>query len=302
MSNENPEVADEREDLTSVDIIHGEYQDAAPAEDENPKEEPAPSETHGEKSDESETDPEEPDAKKDQDAEGDEGGKDETGDDSTAKPKGAQKRIGKLTYEMREAQRERDYWRDQALEKQKQDSAGDPQPESNLPAPPTLESVEFDDAKYAQEMAKWAVSYADAREAQKAEAQQTAQKAQSEQARLESYAERADAFSETKDDYYDVAHDPDLQVSEAMREVILESDHGPQLLYHLGENPKESSRISRLSPVSAALELGKLEARLTAPSQSKTSSAPAPVKPVVKGAPAPASTDEHKFLGGATFD
>ena len=301
MSNENPEVADVQEDLTSVDIIHGEYQDAAPAEED--KEESATSDNPGEKAAEPEAEPKEPDAKADEDAGGGED-KDATVDDSTAKPKGAQKRIGKLTYEMREAQRERDYWREQALEKQKQASAGNETAESelDLPLPPTQESVDFDDAKYAQEMAKWAIAYADARDAQKAAEQQVAQQAQSEQERIKSYSERADAFSETKDDYYDVAHDPDLQVSDAMRDVLLESDHGPQLLYHLGENPKEASRISRLSPVSAALELGKLEARLTAPSQSKPSSAPAPVKPVVKGAPAPASTDEHKFLGGATFD
>lgn len=313
MSDEAPEAAEvvnEQEDLTSVDIVHGEYQDAAPAETKQ-KEASATSETDGEKQAEPETDPDKKDEqsaeKKDEhSAEGSEAG--EAGDGSTAKPKGAQKRIGKLTYEMREAQRERDYWREQALGAKKATDTSDTTEESNtgndieMPVPPTLEGVEFDEAKYSQAMAKWAVDCAEAMDAQKTASQKATQEMESAQEQMITFFEKENTFSESKDDYEDVAKNPDLEINETMRDVLFASDMGPQILYHLGENPSEASRISRLPPMTAALEIGKLEARLTTPIKSKTSSAPAPVKTAVKGASAPAAKDEHRFLSGATFD
>ena len=51
--------------------------------------------------------------------------------------------------------------------------------------------------------------------------------------------------------------------------------------YYLGANPKEADRISRLSPLIQAKEIGRIEANLTSnPPVKKTSSAPAPIAPV----------------------
>ena len=66
-----------------------------------------------------------------------------------------------------------------------------------------------------------------------------------------------------------------------MAETIRESDLGPELAYHLGTNPKEAERISKLAPFLQAKEIGRIEAKLAdAPPVKKTSSAPAPISPV----------------------
>ena len=67
-----------------------------------------------------------------------------------------------------------------------------------------------------------------------------------------------------------------------MAEAIRESDFGPDIAYYLGTNPSESNRIARLTPLSQAKEIGRIEAKLQAepPKAVKTTSAPAPIKPV----------------------
>jgi hypothetical protein len=66
-----------------------------------------------------------------------------------------------------------------------------------------------------------------------------------------------------------------------MAETIQSSDVGPELAYYLGSNPKEADRISRMTPLSQAKEIGKIEAKLvSAPPMKKTTSAPAPISPV----------------------
>ena len=82
----------------------------------------------------------------------------------------------------------------------------------------------------------------------------------------------------------DILADKNLTISPAMAEVIKGSDMSPQLLIYLNDNRKEAKRLSLLSPVMAAREMGKLEATIaTAPKPAppkKISSAPEPIKTV----------------------
>lgn len=54
-------------------------------------------------------------------------------------------------------------------------------------------------------------------------------------------------------------------LSDAMREEIAESDHGPEVAYWLGKNPAEAQRLSQLTPRALAREVVKLEAKVVAP-------------------------------------
>lgn len=54
-------------------------------------------------------------------------------------------------------------------------------------------------------------------------------------------------------------------LSDAMREEIAESEHGPEVAYWLGKNPAEAQRLSVLSPRALAREVVKLEAKVVAP-------------------------------------
>lgn len=98
---------------------------------------------------------------------------------------------------------------------------------------------------------------------------------------LESYYEREEDARAKYDDFEQVAYNPKLAVTEVMAQTIQLSDIGPDLIYHLGTNPKEAERIARMPPVLQAKEIGKLEAKLASnPPAKRTSTAPAPIAPV----------------------
>ena len=98
---------------------------------------------------------------------------------------------------------------------------------------------------------------------------------------LESYQEREEAARDKYDDFEQVAYNPKLPITNVMAETIQSSDIGPELAYYLGSNPKEADRISRMTPLGQAKEIGKIEAKLAAaPPVKKTTSAPAPISPV----------------------
>lgn len=95
------------------------------------------------------------------------------------------------------------------------------------------------------------------------------------------YFEREEAALEKYDDFQQVAYNPALTVTDDMALAIQSSDIGPDILYHLGQNPKEAARISRLSPIQRVREIGKIEATIAAnPPARKTTGAPAPITPV----------------------
>lgn len=68
----------------------------------------------------------------------------------------------------------------------------------------------------------------------------------------------------------------------AMTEILLESDIGPKLAEHLGDNPREFERLSALPPHLQARELTLLETRLTAPTPE-----PKPAPKTTTNAPEP---------------
>ena len=82
-----------------------------------------------------------------------------------------------------------------------------------------------------------------------------------------------------------------VQVRDEVRDAILESDVGPQILYQLASDDELAQRISSLPVNKAFKELGKLEVqfeRKEAPAEIKSepvarSKAPAPIKPLTAG-------------------
>lgn len=95
------------------------------------------------------------------------------------------------------------------------------------------------------------------------------------------HTSRVDQAKGRYEDYDDVV-DPilELNVPSYIVELVGGSDKSADLLYKLGENPKEFLRIAKLAPVAAARELAKLELSIAAPAK-PASSAPAPVPTIV---------------------
>lgn len=112
---------------------------------------------------------------------------------------------------------------------------------------------------------------------------QREQKAASENAqneRINAYEARANEARVKIPDFDQVAHAAHVPYSHAMIQLVQESDLGPEIAYHLGKNPHEADRIARLSPLSAAREIGRLESKFAQTSRPKVSNAPPPVKTI----------------------
>jgi hypothetical protein len=82
-------------------------------------------------------------------------------------------------------------------------------------------------------------------------------------------------------DFNELVLNENLKLSESMVEAVLFSDVAEDILYYLGKHPDESAKIAKLPAMKAANELGKIEAKLTAPPpKKKTTQAPDPIIPV----------------------
>lgn len=102
----------------------------------------------------------------------------------------------------------------------------------------------------------------------------------------------------THADYESVMEEAaDAPVSVAMEDAILHSELGHEMMYYFGKNPAEAARIAKLPAGLALMEMGKLEARLSAAPETvpaprvPVSSAPPPVRPVTGGAHTTAAPD-----------
>lgn len=116
----------------------------------------------------------------------------------------------------------------------------------------------------------------------------------------DSFIKRQADFKDATPDYSEVLSNSDVKVSEEIRDAIVESDVGPQILYHLAKNPDVGESLGKMSIARALRELGKIEAKLSgdpapdrankpAASVAEISKTPAPISPL-KGTSAIAAT------------
>lgn len=95
-----------------------------------------------------------------------------------------------------------------------------------------------------------------------------------------SWQERIADVTPKYEDFHKVALDPAVPVTPDMAEIIMSSEVGPDVLYHLGSHREIAAQIASLPPAQQAYRLGQIEARLTAPKPRTATSAPQPIKPV----------------------
>jgi hypothetical protein len=205
------------------------------------------------------------------------------------KSKGVQKRIDELVKQREEEKAEK--LRLMALLEQIHKPKEEPKEvvEDEAPQRPTREEFPDPDAyvqalaDYADRKADWSAKTA-VRDALAEEARRREQQVIEEGQKVvrESYAARVDKAVEKYPDYKSVAESPDVTVSIAMAQAILHSENGPELQYHLGKNPAEAKRIVSLNPVLQLVELGRIEAKLTAQPVKEDSPPPPPTRPVSK--------------------
>jgi hypothetical protein len=149
---------------------------------------------------------------------------------------------------------------------------------------------QFNDAfEYAKALAEYT---ADQRIGEMRRQDAEAKEALERQKVIETWASKVQAAKASMPDFDDIVASSDVVVNDDIRDAILESDVGPQILYHLAENDDVAKRIAGLSPKQALREIGKLEARFevkeTAPQSAPItrSKAPAPIQPLRGSNPA----------------
>jgi len=123
---------------------------------------------------------------------------------------------------------------------------------------------------------------------------------------LDKYHEREEDARVKYDDFEQVAYNPSLKITTVMAQAVQASEAGPDIAYWLGSNPKEADRISRLSPILQAKEIGRIEAKIaTDVPVKRTTSAPAPITPVTartSGNPSYDTTDPRSIKTMSTSE
>ena len=183
---------------------------------------------------------------------------------------------------------------------------------------PEPKPEQFKDAfEYAKALSEWSAENAlFQRDKRDAEARKQAE----ETARVNVFKERQEAAKAEIPDYEEVIKASPVVVSAEVREAILESDVGPQVLHYLAKNPEVADKLAKMSVGRAMREFGKLETSLSkgekpaavsasaspqgaakpAAAVSEISRAPAPISPLKVSANAEPATliDEKGVFHG----
>ncbi len=78
---------------------------------------------------------------------------------------------------------------------------------------------------------------------------------------FENYQSAVAEFKEEHDDWDEVVNQ-DLPMHDSVYLAVLELENGPEVTYYLGQHPDYARRLAEMSPLSAAMEVGRLSTRL----------------------------------------
>ena len=151
---------------------------------------------------------------------------------------------------------------------------------------PTLEGCDYDFERFQRETALWAVK------SQQKQAEETNTRRAAEDRETQVFADysaRAHAFAEANPDFYEVADSIRYQIPMETQAAIAGHELGPQMAYHLGNNPKDAFEFARTPPHLADALIEELSSRLQEAHKApvaRPSLAPAP-KPMTKAPPPP---------------
>jgi hypothetical protein len=118
-----------------------------------------------------------------------------------------------------------------------------------------------------------------------ADARQQAQQLAAEAAKAARAREFKDAIPDARAVYADFDAALEIAgkrefVSDALVDIVLDSDRPHDLTYWLGKNPEQAKALSSMNPVQAARMIGQIEASLSRPKPKTQSNAPPPISPV----------------------
>ena len=196
-----------------------------------------------------------------------------------------EKRFSELTKRAKQAEADK-----QALEARLQEleARQAPAPKQADPVSEKPQASQFNDAfEYAEALAEWSAEKAlEQRDIQ--EQQRKVEEQRNEV--IKSWTQKLEAAKANLPDFDDMVASSSVQVRDEVRDAILESDVGPEILYHLASNDEYAAKFAEMPASKALKELGKLEVqfeRKEAPVEKSEpvarSKAPAPIKPLTAG-------------------
>jgi chromosome segregation ATPase len=200
-----------------------------------------------------------------------------------------ERRFSEITKQREEARKEAQSEREarQALEARLAALENNSQPKKAEFVDEKPQPSQFSDAfEYAEALAEYT---ADKRIGEMKQQEAQAKEAEQRQKVITEWTAKVESAKASLPDFDDIVASSDVVVNDDIRDAILESDVGPQILYHLAENDEIAKKIAGLSPKQALREIGKLEARFEAkpeaekPAPIVRSKAPAPIQPIRGG-------------------
>lgn len=218
-----------------------------------------------------------------------------TPENEEQRPKGVQKRIDELTLLRRQAERDRDHWRELAMRSAQQPNQPEPKAEAPI-GKPSLAQFNNDADAYIEALTDWKLN-----ERSRAEAETRKQREQEQQRMATATTlQKAVLTAQQKyEDFADVVGNPSLPLPVHVVEAAVDlGDAAGDVLYYLGSNPDKAAEIAGMSERRAAVALARIEAQLAA----KPSAAPvapqvskAPPPPAAVGNRAPVAVDPMKL-------
>lgn len=178
---------------------------------------------------------------------------------------------------------------------------------------PEPQPSQFTDAgEYGKALKDWTAQATRREDAKKAADAQAKQEAD---ARTKAWTEREAKARNDIPDYEKKLADSPVMVSDNMRDAIIESEVGPQILVHLAENPDLAREFGKMTVGKMLKEFGKLEAgflkaekpepalKLVPKKEVEMSDAPKPIKPLGGGgAPVVRLSGSDEVPKGWTYD
>lgn len=165
--------------------------------------------------------------------------------------------------------------------------------EKRLGPPPKEADFNGDYLAYERELTAYTAAKYGAKYEVQREVETSKQRAElAKQETQEDHIERVREAEKRIPDYKDVVQKAGkMWFSDALSELVVESDKSGDLLYHLAKNPNTVAELNELSPSQAARRIGQIEARLSVPQPKKATGAPAP-NAALRGGAAPALSPE----------
>jgi hypothetical protein len=193
-----------------------------------------------------------------------------------------EQRANKLTWQRREAERERDAERRRRVELEAEVN----ELRQAKPAEPlkTLQDFNYDEGQYQTYL------FAESEKRAEAAAERIVKGFDKERRDTEArtrFESRESEFAKSVEDYEQKVYDENTRISPLMADEIRDSEVGPEMAYYLANNPEEAFEIFKLTDRTAVRRMAALEDRLLSEKKSSrgksVSNAPPPPARTVQG-------------------